>query len=125
MVFENCIQNFTLMLTLQVADPQIRTGASWGGLEGKDQNTDGKQSGSRKKRESDAVSYYRPLINNTTSRGTAGAWRVCRCILLRSALLLSLYIWSAAILFILLSLQDVIWHPACFRRVSTFLPHRR
>lgn len=92
---------------LQVAEPAIRTGASWGRVEGRDQNTDGNQSRSRKKSEDDAVLCYQPLINSTTSRGTAGAWRVCGCILLRSALLPSLYIWSSAILFILLILQDV------------------
>lgn len=83
------------MLMLQVADPAIRTGASWGGGEEKDQNTDGKQTGSRKKDEDDAVSCYQPLINSTTSRGTAGAWRVLSCILLCSALLLLLYISGA------------------------------
>lgn len=113
---------------LQVADPKIRTGASWRRAEEKDQNTDGKQCESRKKGEDDAVLCYQLVINSTTSRGTAGAWRVRRCILLCSALLLSLYIWSSAILFILLSLQDVnsgtlhvsdVSAPSCHTNVNT------
>lgn len=34
------IQNFILMLMLQVADPEIRPGESWGGVERKDRNAD-------------------------------------------------------------------------------------
>lgn len=132
MVFENFLQNFKLKLMLQVADSEIRRGASWGGIEEKDHNTNVKQAGSRKKGKNDAFSCYQALINITTSRGTAGAWRVLHCILLCSALLLSLslslYVWSSAILFILLSLQYVnsgtlhvsdVSAPSCHTDVNT------